>query len=143
MATATSLYLQKLKDNRRSDTEARRAVFRVITHRTPTPISMHELLLELEEAIDRASVYRTIELFEALGIIKKIHTGWKYKLELGDEFHDHHHHMNCIGCGRIIALQDSQLEQKIARVGDKNRFKIIEHQLEIRGYCEHCKAVDN
>jgi Fur family ferric uptake transcriptional regulator len=139
MATPVPLYLQKLKDHRRSDTTARRAVFRVITNHTPAPISMNELLRELEGKIDRASAYRAIELFEALGIIKKIYTGWKYKLELGDEFHDHHHHMNCIGCGRIIALQDTKLEQKIATLGDKNHFKIIEHQLEIRGYCEHCK----
>lgn len=89
--------------------------------------------------IDRASVYRTVALFEELGIVQRLQIGWKYKLELSDAFSRHHHHMTCLRCGLVISFDETpELEQQLRWVAASNRFKMKSHQLEIQGLCARC-----
>lgn len=89
---------------------------------------------------DQATVYRNIKLFEKLGIISKLRLGWKSRLELTNKFHDHHHHMNCIKCGKIIAWEeDPTIELRIQTVALKQGFLPQNHQLEIHGICQACQ----
>ena len=102
-------------------------------------LSMHDLLHRLD-TIDRASAYRTVELFERLGIVQRINTGWKYKLELSDKFAKHHHHLTCTQCGRTIAMNENELEQLITRMAQAHHFKPSAHQIEIQGLCQNCQT---
>ncbi len=102
---------------------------------------MHALVERCED-IDRASVYRAISLFEKLGIVERLQTGWKYKLELTDSFHDHHHHATCLQCGASIVLpEDAALEQQIVQIASIDGFRVMRHQLEIQGYCATCQVL--
>lgn len=101
------------------------------------PLSMAELVAAVP-TIDRASVYRAVELFEQLGVIQRIITGWKYKLELSDRFTDHHHHLTCTNCERIIKLNEDELEQFIDKLAQRAHFVPTAHQIEIQGLCEDC-----
>jgi len=81
--------------------------------------------------IDRASVYRTSELFEKLGILVRIPHGWKYRLELGEAFHEHHHHATCATCGASIALpEDPALETRLHELAARRHFTLTSHQIE-------------
>lgn len=101
---------------------------------------MQELIARLPD-IDRASVYRTIEVFVALDIIERLQIGWKYKLELSDAFHHHHHHMTCSQCHHIQTLPENhELEILLAKLSTEQRFQITGHQIEIKGFCQNCKA---
>lgn len=99
---------------------------------------MRELTEMAKGKMDRASVYRTVELFERLGIIRRINIGWKYKLELSDAFADHHHHLTCLGCQTIIPINEQTLEQFVDTIAAAHRFLPTEHQIEIQGYCHTC-----
>ena len=89
---------------------------------------------------DQATVYRNIKLFEELGIINRLQLGWNSKLELSSKFHDHHHHMTCTNCGKIIAWEeDPAIELRIQTVALKLGFLPEDHQLEIRGLCQNCQ----
>lgn len=81
-----------LKQNGQSVTRARLTVFKALLGQEPMGMTS---LAGRTEDIDRASVYRAVELFERLGIVQRLNTGWKYKLELSDKFNDHHHHLAC------------------------------------------------
>ncbi len=119
-------------------TKARRVVFMVLKGSEPQTMSE---IVKKADTIDRASVYRTILLFEQLGIVHKINIGWKYKIELTDLFHEHHHHLNCKNCGLIIPLPSDQvLEQRINSVAKNNGFTPADHQLEITGTCANCNS---
>jgi Fur family ferric uptake transcriptional regulator len=99
---------------------------------------MQQLLAACPE-IDRASVYRTVALFERLGILHRLQIGWKYKLELTDAFSHHHHHLTCIRCGRIISFDESdELKSELSRIAKSNNFEMQGHQLEIQGLCQEC-----
>lgn len=89
---------------------------------------------------DQATIYRSIKLFEGLGIINRLQLGWKSKLELSNQFHDHHHHMTCTSCGKVIAWEeDPTIELRIQTVAMKLGFVPQDHQLEIRGLCQTCQ----
>lgn len=101
---------------------------------------MHEVLAKSAD-VDRASVYRTVALFEALGIVQRLQIGWKYKLELSGDFVHHHHHLSCLQCGRIIALpEDTVLEKRLHALANTQNFLSQDHQLEIKGLCADCRA---
>lgn len=101
---------------------------------------MHNIVAACRGSVDRASVYRTITLFEKIGVVQRLQIGWKYKLELSNNFHHHHHHFSCRLCGQIIPMpEDRQLESRLQKVAKQQGFKIEEHQLEIQGICQNCQ----
>ncbi len=102
---------------------------------------MHDLARRVS-GIDRASVYRAVSLFEELGVVQRLNTGWKYKIELTDIFTGHHHHLSCTRCGKTIALHELGLEQNIAALAGEHNFKVTSHQIEIQGLCPECQVLE-
>lgn len=125
-----------LKSNGCSVTAARVTVFEALVG--CEPLGMHELVGRVNK-IDRASVYRAVELFERLGIVQRLNTGWKYKLELTDKFAEHHHHLTCTNCGRSIEMNENELEDHIAKLAAAHNFKPTSHQIEVQGLCNNCQ----
>ncbi len=137
---AHDLYHKKLKAAKASDTTARSAVFGMLYKNGHTPLTMHDLIRLTEDYADRASVYRSVKLLEKIGIIRRMHIGWKYKLELSDDFHGHHHHITCVKCSETHATHyDEKLETLLAKLAAKHDFFITDHQLDIKGVCSNCQ----
>jgi Fur family ferric uptake transcriptional regulator len=127
-----------LKRHRQSLTKARRVVFAALQDKEPQ--TMREVVLACWDQVDRASVYRTIALFERIGIVQRLQIGWKYKLELSDTFHHHHHHLTCETCGKTIPLaEDPLLEKRLRSLAQTQNFMMRGHQLEIQGICQNCQ----
>ena len=126
-----------LRDNECSMTAARQTVCELLWQQEAQ--SMGELAERAKGKIDRASLYRTIDLFERLGIVQRIYIGWKYKVELSDVLSHHHHHISCLNCGKVVAITEEQeVEQVINALAAKHGFEPQSHQLEIRGLCPDC-----
>ncbi|MCA9327942.1 transcriptional repressor, partial [Candidatus Saccharibacteria bacterium] len=77
---------KSLKAEGLSITKPRQSVFNALQHHRS--LTMAELVKSCG-TVDRASVYRTVDVFEKLGIVVRIPNGWKYRLELGEAFHEH------------------------------------------------------
>ncbi len=119
-------------------TTARKQVFNSL--RTIGPANMNQLVNSVENQIDRATIYRTIKLFEKIGIVNRIAIGFKYKLELSEQFSPHHHHLYCLNCHKIIDIKLlGDLEEDIKSIANSYEFEIRDHQLEINGYCRDCQ----
>lgn len=133
-----TLFKSVLNDHGYSLTKARQTVFELLI--SPEPQSMGELTKKAMGKLDRASVYRNVALFEQLGIVHRIYIGWKYKLELSDDFLAHHHHLSCLRCGKVIDIHDDTgVEEFIETVTKKIGFTPRRHQLEVDGVCGDCK----
>lgn len=131
------LFVKILRDHGASNTTVRRAIFEILT--AHDLITMRQLTDLAANHADTASVYRTIELFERLGIIHKVYTGWKYRVELSDAFRPHHHHAICRVCGRVIPLDENEeLEQLIQKWAAQHSIRHATHSLEITGVCSNC-----
>ena len=127
-----------LKDQGYQITRAREEVFRLLLHSEPQ--TMNELLLKSNGSVDRVSIYRNIDLFERSGIAHRVYVGWKYKIELSDEFTGHHHHLSCLTCGKIIDIDDHKhIDEFIKKVTAEFNFRPRRHQFEIDGYCKSCR----
>lgn len=128
-----------LQEHSYSVTKPRLAVFAVLSDNDA--MSIGQLVKKLQPDIERTSVYRTVDLFEKLGIINRIHIGWKYKLELSEQFSHHHHHAACTVCGSVVVFEeDEALEQGIHALSNRLGIKLESHTLELRGVCADCRS---
>lgn len=133
----SSIIEQALKKHRVSLTKPRKQIYEVLSHNEP--LTMQELIAQLPQ-IDKTTVYRTIELFESLGIVQRLQIGWKYKLELSNAYQDHHHHITCVRCGQTVALpEDALIEERLLALARQQGFQPQDHQLEVRGLCPVCR----
>lgn len=138
MRSSFELFEGKLRESGYSITAARREVFKALERQEP--MSMNELVKKVASSIDRASVYRTVTLFEQLGIVQRLQIGWKYKLELTDVYSYHHHHISCTNCGVVAPLrEDRTLEAAITSLATEYGFTPTSHQIEIQGLCRNCQ----
>lgn len=127
-----------LEESRLKLTKPRLAVFRLLLGREPQSIT--QLIAQSKNEIDRVSVYRTIDLFEKLGVVRRVNIGWKYKVELSELFSSHHHHITCLGCDAIVVVEENEaLERIIRQLGGKSGFTVVSHQLELQGFCQQCQ----
>jgi Fur family ferric uptake transcriptional regulator len=92
--------------------------------------------------IDRATVYRTLDLFKREGLIDELDL-----MHLRGEMHYYevrtskeHFHLACFGCGRVEEIATPLFEQLKQEVSKEKGFTIQTARLEIGGYCAECGA---
>ncbi|MCB1866399.1 MAG: ferric iron uptake transcriptional regulator [Chromatiales bacterium] len=96
---------------------------------------VYKLLLEGGEEIGLATVYRVLTQFESAGLVKRHHFESGHAVfELDDT--DHHDHIVCNGCGRIIEFLDKVIEERQKAVAREHGFKIRDHALVIYADCQ-------
>jgi Fur family ferric uptake transcriptional regulator len=99
---------------------------------------LYELLRRRGEGVSRATVYRTLPLLLKMGIIRETLRGGlkaRYEHAIG---HEHHDHLECISCGRIVEFKVDGIEMLQEELCRKNGFLPVDHELSIRGYCASC-----
>lgn len=126
-----------LRQHGYSVTQPRLLVFELLDGQEP--MTMADLAERAAGRLDRASLYRIIDLYESLGIVHRLNVGWKYKLELSDQFSEHHHHLTCQSCGRVLPINEAELEQFITALGRRHNFEVRQHQVELQGLCLQCR----
>jgi Fur family ferric uptake transcriptional regulator len=90
--------------------------------------------------VSRASVYRTLDLLEECGMVKKIRQTDRrhhYERTLGLEHHDH---LFCDTCGKVIEFREDEIERLQDEVCLKFGFQPRGHSLQIYGLCRECLA---
>jgi Fur family transcriptional regulator, ferric uptake regulator len=92
--------------------------------------------------IDRATVYRTIELLKRLGMIDELDlmhlNGEKHYYEVKTE--KDHLHLACFDCGKIQEFVSPTFERLKREIGATNNFEIQVIRLEVGGRCSACAA---
>ena len=132
------LYDQTLKNYGLRDTEERKKLFSLLLGQK-SPHSVAQLVKAAEGFADRSTVYRTLELFEKIGISIRVYTGWKYKVELSDAYSHHHHHMHCTKCDAIISFKESDgFIDELKKLEIEHGFQATSHSLELQGLCQAC-----
>lgn len=137
----TNHFHKFLKENNLARTSAREAILEGIStlHGHFDADQLHELLKKKKETLSTATIYRTLPLFVRSGIIKEtIHEKGRIRYERAWGV-DHHDHLECIRCGRIIEFKDDEIEMLQDKVCKERGFKPVEHRLAIKGYCASCR----
>ncbi len=110
--------------------------------RSGSHLSTEDLYLRLRKKNPRigyATVHRTLKLFAECGIAEQRHFGdgqARYEASGHDEHHDH---LICNICGKIVEFEDPRIEDLQDEVAEKHGFSIERHRLELYGQCENCR----
>ncbi len=119
-------------------TPPRLAVLQVIeqdNHLSPAEIYQRALLIQ--PGVGLATVYRALELFTELGIVRPITVGDGPPTYIRAE--GGHHHLVCSACGRLIEFDECSSGALAQELADRYDFHIQSHLLEFYGLCADCR----
>ena len=133
-------YLGRLKSRGFRLTNQRRVI--VETLLLGTHLNARELL-ELAQkedpSIGIATIYRTIELLNSLGMLNMVNLEEGFlRFEVPDE--QMHFHVFCRSCGKIVHLSDE--DKKMSDVGKwagDEGFDLLPQTFELAGICRECR----
>lgn len=110
--------------------------------RAGSHLSTEELYLRLRRKNPRigyATVHRTLKLFAECGIAEQRHFGdGQARYETSDHG-EHHDHLICVACGKIVEFEDPRIEELQVEVAGGHGFSIERHRLELYGCCSDCR----
>jgi Fur family ferric uptake transcriptional regulator len=137
-----SPYIQRLRKAGYKLTQARLTVLGVLEaeHGHITSSDILEKVEEVNSSIGRASVFRTLDLFTQLGIIRPTYIDTSLTPTYVMMHEGHHHHIICTNCNRVIEFENCGLEKLTRTLEEKLNVEISGHLLEFYGLCAACIA---
>ncbi|MFN3594466.1 MAG: ferric iron uptake transcriptional regulator [Thiobacillaceae bacterium] len=93
-----------------------------------TADDVYRLLLQEQEDIGLATVYRVLTQFEQAGLLIRHHFDNDkavYELNKGG----HHDHLLCLQCGRVEEFFDAEIELRQRQIAEARGFRLQEHCL--------------
>lgn len=103
--------------------------------------SLLDLARQREPSIDRATVYRTIELLKTLRLIDELDLmhlqGEKHYYEV--KTRRDHVHLACFQCGRIEEFSSGLFERLKSEISNQTGFEVRVARLEVGGRCRSCR----
>jgi Fur family ferric uptake transcriptional regulator len=138
--TAENVFREYLRDRGLKYTGERQSILQAVMHKDEH-FEAEQLLLGLRQKdsrVGKATVYRTLKLLVACGIVKEVHFSNKqahYEHTYGQDPHDH---MVCRRCGRIIEFDAADVLRLRRAIAMEHRFHALAHRFSIMGLCEAC-----
>lgn len=89
---------------------------------------IYKELLDSDEDIGLATVYRVLTQFEAAGLVTRHNfEGGHSVFELDDG--EHHDHMVCIDSGEVVEFVSDEIERLQEEIAEKHGFELLDHSL--------------
>ncbi|MFK8027755.1 MAG: ferric iron uptake transcriptional regulator [Gammaproteobacteria bacterium] len=97
---------------------------------------IYRVLLDSDEEIGLATIYRVLTQFEGAGLVMRHHfEGGQAVFEL--DRGKHHDHLICIKCGKIVEFLNASIEEQQKKIAEDAGFNITDHSLIIYGECNN------
>lgn len=115
-------------------TGQRRVIAQVLSSATDHPDveEVHRRAHAIDSRISLSTVYRTLKLFAAKGILERHDFGLgrgRYEATQGE----HHDHLLDVETGRVIEFSNADIEALQERVARELGFELVGHRLELYG----------
>ncbi|MGC8977398.1 MAG: Fur family transcriptional regulator [Candidatus Ratteibacteria bacterium] len=131
-------------------TIARKVIIDIL-YKTNEHLSAEDIFFAVHKEypnIGLTTIYRTLELLVQMGLIHRFDFGdgrARYELAEGPKGKQHHHHLICTKCGRVIDYTDfideeiDLLKRTEKGLSKKYNFDITEHLIQFYGICDRCR----
>jgi Fur family ferric uptake transcriptional regulator len=89
---------------------------------------VYKVLLEADEDVGLATVYRVLTQFESAGLVERHNFDGGhsvFELDRGE----HHDHMVCVETGKVIEFHNEQIEQLQQQIAQEHGYELVEHSL--------------
>jgi Fur family transcriptional regulator, ferric uptake regulator len=101
---------------------------------------IHDALRHEGSAIGIASVYRSLEALHNLQLVQRFDAGHgEGRYEAVAPTGEHHHHVVCDECERIMPFEDPALERAINKLAERVPYAIAGHDVVLHGRCPDCQ----
>jgi Fur family peroxide stress response transcriptional regulator len=136
-----SSFIQKCKDHSLSVTPQRLAIYKSLINDKshPNPECVYNSIKSDFPTISLATVYKTLETFEKVGIISVVtplHETVRYDAEM-----DPHHHVVCVRCKKVIDIMDAELNKIQIPENVLKDNKVLDYSIQFNVICSDCRAV--
>lgn len=120
----------------------------IILHKvlsTHKHFAAEELLAALKrqhKGISKATVYRTLALLEEANLLNAIDFKFGYRMYEHTQLagHEHHEHIVCVECAKVVEFADAELETFHDRIAEQFGFEVVSHTYKIFGLCPACRG---
>ncbi|MBW2495789.1 MAG: transcriptional repressor [Deltaproteobacteria bacterium] len=102
-----------------------------------TSEDLYQRVREQNPTIGYTTVYRTMKLLAEAGLATERHFDdgiTRYEIE-----QEHHDHLVCTRCGRIIEFECDLIEDAQNRIAKQHEFLVLRHRHELYGHCSDCR----
>ena len=127
---------ETLKDAGLKVTHPRTKILEVLQSNPDMHLSadeIHNKLVNHNESIGLATVYRVLTQLELAGLIQKNQfSDNQSSYEIKKQHHDH---LICTKCGKIIEFVNDDLEMLQEKISDKYQFRLDSHVMTLFGVC--------
>ena len=115
-------------------TDQRKLIAKVMSESEDHPDvdELHKRVSKLDSKVSIATVYRTVKLFEEVGIVAK-HDFRGNKARYEQATQEHHDHLIDINTGEITEFVNEDIEKLQEKVAAKLGYKLVDHRLELYG----------
>ena len=124
-------------------TSGRRAVVDLLVS-AGHPVSIGDIAERLP-GLPRSSAYRHLTVLHAAGLVRRVTASDEFtRFELAEDLTEHHHHLLCMSCGKVIdvtlpASFEQQAAEAIGQLADAEGFQAHGHRLDFLGLCSACR----
>ena len=103
---------------------------------------LYRLVKNQDPTIGQTTVYRTLKLLTEAGLAREVRFGDGVTHYEHNYKHQHHDHMICSSCGKIIEFFSAELEAIQDAMAAKHKFEVQQHLLRIIGLCAQCSRAN-
>ncbi|MBA2525591.1 MAG: transcriptional repressor [Pyrinomonadaceae bacterium] len=100
---------------------------------------LYRLVHKKDASVGQTTVYRTLKLLAEAGLAREVRFGDGLTHYEHNYKHQHHDHMICSNCGKIIEFYSAELEAIQDAMAAKHKFEVEQHLLRIIGICADCR----
>ena len=136
--------IQKIKACGYKLTEARKIVLHVLceNHSHLTSAEISQQVKEMNPKIGRASIFRALDLFTELSIIRPTYYEAQSPHYIVLAADGHHAHFICNQCEQVIEIEECQINSMLGELSTLHNLTMTGHVLEVYGLCEKCSRED-
>lgn len=100
---------------------------------------LYRLVHKEDSSVGQTTVYRTLKLLAEAGLAREVRFGDGLTHYEHNYKHQHHDHMICSNCGKIIEFYSAELEAIQDAMAARHKFEVEQHLLRIIGICADCR----
>src|SRR5438309_6578474 len=100
---------------------------------------LYRLVRAEDPTVGQTTVYRTLRLLTDAGLAREVRFGDGRAHYEHNYKHQHHDHMICSVCGKIIEFYSPELEAIQDAMAAKHKFELTSHLLRMIGVCANCR----
>jgi Fur family ferric uptake transcriptional regulator len=105
-------------------------------HNHFTAESLSDMFKDRRDEISKATIYRILSIMVKANLLIENDFGKDYKYYEHIIGHEHHDHIICMDCNRIVEFFDSKIEELQEKIAESNDFTIKGHSLNIYANCK-------